>query len=407
MSQLNRLIEKHTTSVEFKTLGDVAYIASARAKLSELDSTTYVGVDNLLSDFGGRKDSDYVGNSSSAIRFHSGDVLVGNIRPYLKKVWLADREGGASPDVLTVSLLPQGREAMLPQFLYYLLASEAFIRYSMQHAKGAKMPRGDKKAILKYRIPVPPLNVQREIARVLDHFTELAVELEEKLEQELAARYNQYAHYRESLLSFAAAEDVPWREMGEIGHFLRGRRFTKQDYVQEGGIPVIHYGEIYTHFGTTAHSARSYVRTDLAPNLRFACPGDVILTDVGETVDDVGKAVAWLGSSDVAIHDHCYAFRHPLNPAFVAYYMQTNRFRVEKAKYVARTKVKTLLMNGLAKVSLPVPPPAEQARLVSILDKFNALVTDSSASLDAEISARRAQYKHYRDQLMTFPEAPD
>jgi type I restriction enzyme S subunit len=193
--------------------------------------------------------------------------------------------------------------------------------------------------------------------------------------------------------------------LGEVGEFVRGRRFTKRDYVDDGGIPVIHYGEIYTHFGTTADSVRSHVRSEMANSLRFAKPGDVILTDVGETVDDVGKAVAWLGSSDVAIHDHCYAFRHSMNPAFVAYYMQTNRFRVEKAKYVARTKVKTLLMNGLAKVRIPVPPPAEQERIVSILDSFNALVSDSSGGLGAEISARRKQYEYYRDRLLTFPEA--
>jgi type I restriction enzyme S subunit len=193
--------------------------------------------------------------------------------------------------------------------------------------------------------------------------------------------------------------------MGEVGQFIRGRRFTKQDYVDDGGIPVIHYGEIYTHFGTAADSARSYVRSDMARNLRFAQPGDVVLTDVGETVDDVGKAVAWLGSTDVAIHDHCYAFRHPMNPAFVSYYMQTNRFRVEKAKYVARTKVKTLLMNGLAKVRIPVPPPAEQDRIVAILDAYEKVLADLSVSLPAERAVRSKQYEHYRDRLLTFEEA--
>lgn len=120
---------------------------------------------------------------------------------------------------------------------------------------------------------------------------------------------------------------------------------------------------------------------------------------------DVGKAVAWLGDMDVAIHDHCYVFRHEMDPAFVSYYMQTSRFHADKAKHVARTKVKTLLMDGLARVSIPVPPREEQERIVSILDKFDALVNDLSIGLPAEIAARRKQYEHYRDKLLSFEEA--
>jgi type I restriction enzyme S subunit len=139
--------------------------------------------------------------------------------------------------------------------------------------------------------------------------------------------------------------------------------------------------------------------------LRFAKHGDVVVTDVGETVEDVGKPVAWLGADEVAIHDHCYAFRHSMNPTFVAYCMQTTSFIAEKAKYVARTKVNTLLMKGFAKIRIPVPPLEEQARIVTILDQFDALVNDLSSDLPAEILARRQQYAHYRDRLLTFREA--
>jgi type I restriction enzyme S subunit len=148
------------------------------------------------------------------------------------------------------------------------------------------------------------------------------------------------------------------------------------------------------------------VSPDLAPRLRYAEPGDVVLTDVGETVEDVGKAVAWLGPEPVAIHDHCYAFRHTMNPVFISYYTQTRLFQSQKNKHVARTKVKTLLMDGLAKVKIPVPPVEEQARVVSILDSFDALVNDLSIGLPAELKARRQQYEYYRDRLLTFDEAP-
>src|SRR5690606_28565287 len=154
-------------------------------------------------------------------------------------------------------------------------------------------------------------------------------------------------YYRDKLLSFEE-DNVSWKPLAEIGEFIRGKRFTKADYVDEG-ISVIHYGEIYTRYGTSTSHTLSQVRAEMAPSLRYAEPGDVVVTDVGETVEDVGKAVAWIGNEKVAIHDHCYAFRHSMNPKFVSYCMQTASFIAEKAKYVARTKVNTLLINGFAK----------------------------------------------------------
>ena len=94
-----------------------------------------------------------------------------------------------------------------------------------------------------------------------------------------------------------------------------------------------------------------------------------------------------------------------MNPKFVSYCMQTSSFIAEKAKYVARTKVNTLLIGGFSKIRIPVPSLEEQERIVAILDKFDALVNDIAIGLPAEIAARRQQYAYYRDRLLTFKEA--
>ncbi len=94
-----------------------------------------------------------------------------------------------------------------------------------------------------------------------------------------------------------------------------------------------------------------------------------------------------------------------MNPKFVAYALQTASFHSQKSKYVARAKVKRLSGENLAKIRIPVPSIEEQERVVSILDKFDALVNDLSSGLPAEIAARRQQYEHYRDRLLTFREA--
>jgi type I restriction enzyme S subunit len=386
--------------VEFKALGSVAAYSDSRIGASELDEATFVGVDNLLSSMGGKTNASYAPNTARLTAYEAGDILLGNIRPYLKKLWLADGRGGCSGDVLAVRITEASRRVLLPTFLYRLLASDDFFAYNMQHAKGAKMPRGSKHAILQYRIPVPPLEIQREIVKVLDIFSQLEAELEAELE----ARRRQYQYYRDALLSFADQPDIRWATMGEVGEFFRGRRFTKDDYAEDG-IACIHYGDIYTQYGTFAENAVSHVRTDMASTLRFAQSGDLVIAGVGETVEDVAKAVAWLGEGKVAIHDDCFAFRHSLNPKFVSYWFQTTAFHAEKNKFVARAKVKRLSGESLSKLQIPVPPASEQARVVAILDKFDALVNDISSGLPAEIKARRQQYAHYRDRLLTFREA--
>lgn len=401
MSRIDELIaELCPEGVEFRELGEVAGYSDTRVVAATVDEETFVGVDNLLPNQAGRTNSTYVPTTGNLTAYQQGDILIGNIRPYLKKIWLATNVGGCSGDVLAVRIIEAYHPILMPEYLYRILSSEAFFAFNMQHAKGAKMPRGSKAMILKYRIPVPPLEVQREIVNVLDTFAKLEAELEAELE----ARRRQYKYYRDALLAFSD-QDVPWATMAEVGEFFRGRRFTKNDYVPDG-IGCIHYGDIYTQYGAATTATVSQVRSDMASALRFAKPGDLVIAGVGETVEDVGKAVAWLGEGEVAIHDDCFAFRHSLNPKFVSYYFQTAAFHAEKNKFVARAKVKRLSAESLGKLTIPVPPLDEQERIVAILDKFDSLVNDLESGLPAEIKARRQQYEHYRDRLLSFREAP-
>ena len=290
------------------------------------------------------------------------------------------------------------RHSLDPKYMAYFFQTEQFHAQKRRHVTGAKVRRIGGGALAKIRIPVPPLAVQQEIVRVLDLFQSLEAELEAELE----ARQGQFAHYRDSLMNFG--DEVPRRSIGELGEIFRGRRFTKDDYVPRG-LPAIHYGELYTEYGTSAAEAVTHVRLDLEPSLRFAQPGDVVIAEVGETVEEVGKATAWLGDSKVAIHDGCYGFHHSMNPVFVAYYLQTAAYHADKSRHVARAKVKRLSLSGIKQVRIPVPPIAEQERIVAFLDAFDALIHDISIGLPAELRARRTQYEYYRDRLLTFEEA--
>ena len=186
-------------TVEWKSLSDVAEYSTTRIKAEDLDENNYVGVDNLLQNRGGKKSSNFVPNEGNMIQFSPNDILLGNIRPYLKKIWLAECVGGASGDVLVIHITDK---TILPHYLYHILASDAFFTYSMKHKKGTKMPRGNKIAIMKYNLPVPSINIQQKIAEILDRFVKLENKLEKSLETELNLRKQQYNYYRDYLLTF-------------------------------------------------------------------------------------------------------------------------------------------------------------------------------------------------------------
>lgn len=326
-----------------------------------------------------------------------GDLIITNTSENLDDVckavaWLGGQQivtGGHA------TVLKHGQD---PKYIAYQLQTPAFQAQKKRHATGTKVIDVSAKSLAKIVIPVPPLEIQREIVRVLDLFQSLEAELEAELE----ARRRQYAHYRDSLLTLPA--DVVRVPIGEVGEVFRGRRFTKHDYV-DNGLKAIHYGELYTQYGTSAREVVTHVRPELEQRLRFALPGDIVIAEVGETVEDVGKSVAWIGNGKVAIHDGCYGFRHAMNPVFVSYYLQTAAFHADKNRHVARAKVKRLSLGGLKQIRIPVPSRTEQDRIVGILDKFDALVNDLSIGLPAELAARRRQYEYYRDRLLTFEEA--
>jgi len=311
--------------------------------------------------------------------------------------WVGENEIAVSGDAYIY------RHSLEPKYVAYFFQTEQFQSKKTRYITGTKLRRISGGSLAKIMIPVPPLEVQREIVKVLDKFTKLEADLETKLAVELEARRRQYQYYRDALFVFKN-RNVRWATMSEVGEFFRGRRFTKDDYVPDG-TRCIHYGDIYTQYGTATTATVSHVRSDMASALRFAKPGDLVIAGVGETVEDVGKAVAWLGDGEVAIHDDCFAFRHSLNPKFVSYYFQTAAFHGEKNKFVARGKLKRLSSENLGKLTIPVPQLDEQERIVAILDKFEALVNYLSNGLPAEIKARRQQYEHHRNRLLSFREA--
>ena len=242
-----------------------------------------------------------------------------------------------------------------------------------------------------FPIPIPTLEKQLEIVRILDTFTASI----DNLKEQIAQRRKQYEYYRDQLLDLEGKEDI--HSWGEFCKMEKGNGVQKVDFVEEG-IGCIHYGQIYTHYGPYAYETNKFVSKEVFDKARKASKGDIIMTDTSENVEDICKSVAWLGDDDIAVSNHALIIKHSQNPKFLSYSTQTKSFFLQKRKVVVGVKVSGIKPDDLAKIKIFLPSLREQQRIVSILDTFEA----SIQNLEAQLSQREKQYEYYRNKLLTF-----
>jgi len=204
----------------------------------------------------------------------------------------------------------------------------------------------------------------------------------------------------DDLVEQLAPKGVEVKLLGDIAELVRGNGMPKTDFT-DAGIGAIHYGQIYTHYGAWTTSTLSLVTPATASRLAKVEPGDNIITNTSENVEDVGKAVAWLGECCIVTGGHATVIKHRQVPKYLAYWFQSESFRTQKVALATGTKVIDVSAKQLAKVRIPLPPLEVQREVVRVLDNF----TELESELESELEARRRQYAFYRDRLLTFPEA--
>jgi len=250
-------------------------------------------------------------------------------------------------------------------------------------------------------MPVPPLQVQQEIVTILDKFTELEAELE----AELSNRSKQFKYFCDYYFSgnFANQNSIEFQPLGSQGSFQKGSGLQKSDFV-ETGVPCIHYGQIHTRFGSQTYEAISSIKHELASGLRKAQPGDIVIADTAEDYAGVAKATAWLGTDPIAVGGHTLIYSHQFDPIYLSYFLRSDAFQYQKNRLAKGVKVKDISSSAIAKIVAPVPPVGMQEEIGRNLMALDTLIIDSPGSIKAEITARRQQYEHYRNKLLTFKE---
>lgn len=163
-------------------LSDICFYAKSKIEVSNLTDANYISTENMLPNKGGITTASTLPSTIQTQAYQKNDVLVSNIRPYFKKIWFAENNGGCSNDVLVL----RAKEGIDARFLYYVLADDAFFDYSTATSKGTKMPRGDKAAIMQYNVPAFDLETQKKIAGLLSDI-DAKIALNIKINENLAA----------------------------------------------------------------------------------------------------------------------------------------------------------------------------------------------------------------------------
>lgn len=280
-------------------------------------------------------------------------------------------------DSFSVNPVP---ELLMPKYVFHLLKHLQEEIHSSK--RGGGVPHVHGSDLAKIKIPIPHLTIQQEIVKILDTFTTLEAELEAELE----ARKKQYEYYRDELLTFG--DDVEWKTLGDVCLSISAGGDLPENYIKGQTSPTAEFP--YPIFANATDSNGLYGYTD-----GYKIENDAV------TISARGAKIGY------------HTFREAKFTPIIRLITLVPNKGVVLTKYlnyildltpIAGTKggIPQLTVPNVKKISIAIPPLAEQQRIVAILDKFDTLVNDISAGLPAELNARRKQYEYYRDKLLTF-----
>lgn len=297
---------------------------------------------------------------------------------------------------VSLALLRPSSKKINSKYLKYVIESvhgkKELRKRTLVNAVPIKINKDD---IGKIKLPVPPLEVQREIVRILDNFTFLTAELA----AELAARQKQYEYYRDLLLTFKPNESTILNERTNELELSGAIRWMKL-----GDIADIGTGNGNTNEGLDTGKYPFFVRSqDIKYKNEYDFDETAIITS-GDGVG-VGKIFHFV-SGKYALHQRAYRVHITSDnvlPKYFFYYFK-NSFLTYISKASFHSSVTSIRRPMMINFPVPVPPLEVQQRIVGILDRFDTLCNDISSGLPAEIEMRQKQYEYYRDKLLTFKE---
>ena len=401
MNFLERLLDG--AAMEWKTLDEIANFANGKGHEKDItEDGEYVVVNSKFISTDGRVAK--FSNIQICPLFKDDILLVMSDLPNgraLSRTFIVDADDRYTLNQRIGRITVKNQEKILPKFLHcFLNRTPQLLKYD----NGVDQTNLRKDQILGVKIPIPSLEDQSEIVRILDTFTALTAELIAELSAELSDRQKQYNYYRDRLLTFEEGE-VEWKTLGDlcvIGDGLHGT--PKYD----------DSGEYYFINGNNLDNGRIVYndKTKKVDELIFKKHGIVFTVEstVFMSINGTIGSVSFFNNEKIVLGKSVAFFNiksSELYSRFLFYFLLTeyskNYFEAQKTG----STIKNLGLKALRTFKIPIPPLAEQVRIASLLDKFNTLTTSISEGLPREIALRQQQYEYYRDLLLSFQKAED
>ena len=341
-------------------LSDICFYAKGKVDVSGLTDTDYISTENMLPNKGGITTASSLPSTAQTQGYKKDDVLVSNIRPYFKKIWFADCNGGCSNDVLVF----RAKEDTDARFLYYVLADDAFFDYSTATSKGTKMPRGDKTAIMQYEVPHFDLSTQKKIAGILadiDDKIALNDKINKNLEQQAQAIFAN---------EFLSLETLPegWKQASliDIADYLNGLAMQKyRPTADESGIPVLKIKELRQGCcDDNSELCSPSIKSDYIIH-----DGDVIFSWSGSLLVDL-----WCGGI-CGLNQHLFKVTSSKYDKW--FYYAWTKHHLDRFVAVAADKATTMghiKRDELAKAEVLIPNEADYNRIGALLQPIYEMI---------------------------------
>ena len=375
-----------------KTLGDITSYVTNSVAQSSITTDTYVTTENMVKDRGGITAHSGELPASTGTAYKKGDTLVSNIRPYLQKIWLADRDGACSKDVLVFRSI--NTDSLLPEFLHLLLWQKDFFDYDMSTFTGTGRPRGDKDELLKYPIPVPTLSEQRAL---IDDFNRLTDEINSKRQKIAALKESVKSRFVEMFAPFDSCEKLPLCNC--VDCVESGKSPKCLTTPRAGSEPaVLKLSAIST--GTYCEDQNKALPLDSEPVIsKFVRDGDILLARKN-TPELVGRSVL-VRHTDGGIMFPDIVFRmHPLpivDGAYLSHLLsETMLNSIRSLAHGSAKSMSNIPKTELEKLLIPIPPASLQRQFAD----FVTQVDKSQFALEQEVDALSAERDALHDRFL-------
>lgn len=332
--------------LKFEELSQVSSYVSERIEINNLSLENYISTENMISERRGVVEASKLPTGKTTIAFKKGDILISNIRPYFKKIWLADKSGGCSNDVLVI----RANEKISNRFLYYVLSSNNFFAYAVGTSKGTKMPRGDKKAIMKYSVPLFSFEEQEKIANILSSYDKkifLNKQINHHLEQMAQVLFEQVYY------------DGSSAQLGDALSTLESGSRPKGG-AELDGIPSIG-AENIERFGQYDYTKEKFISHEYFKRLNRGVvhSGDVLLYKDGAYTGKVSMALDGFPHAQCAVNEHIFILRpNELAPSsFFLYFLLLNSENKQALFSRASSKAAQPGLNQTEVKTLPILLP--------------------------------------------------